>query len=253
MIKTKNKKETKGNKRKQRGNKKETKRKQKGGMFRIKPKIPMTFFNMLKNEFDNIEQGYINIEIDKENAYVTININNRNSFMFFINDKTLRITQVFKRSNIEISRFIEIIIAVFMRTENFTRLELGDTSKIEFKFDETINISLFKMKILETSQTWYERLGFKNDDIESKREGIVQFINQKIINVIDKSKLTNYGNEIDIDNISVKDFMVFVKQKLKRENAKEIVINIRDIVNELYDSLTTQVGAINLMTNYIQK
>ena len=140
-----------------------------------------------------------------------------------------------------------------MRIEYFTRLELGDTSKIAFKYDEIINISLFKMKILETSQTWYERLGFKNESLDSKREEINGFINTKLIDKIDKSKLPDYSNEIDIDNISVKDFMAFIKYKLKGENTKETIMRIRDIVDALYDALTTQVGSINLNTNYINK
>lgn len=214
--------------------------------------IPYTFFETLVTEFRKIEQ-IVTFDIDRPRSMVTININNKNSFMFYVNGKTLRITQVLKRSNVEITRFIEIIIAVFMRIEYFTRLELGDTSKIVFNHDEIINISLFKMKILETSQTWYERLGFKNDSLDSKREEINGFINKKLIDEIDKSKLPDYSNEIDIDNISVKDFMIFIKYKLKGENTKETITHIRDIVDALYDALTTQVGSINLNTNYINK
>lgn len=109
------------------------------------------------------------------------------------------------------------------------------------------------MKILETSQTWYEKLGFKNDSLDSKREEIVRFINQKIVDVFDKSKLTDHTDKIDIDNILIKDFMVFVKQILKGENTKETIIYFRDIVDSLYELLIQQTGVIDLNTNYIQK
>ena len=248
-------------KKKQKRNKKETKKKQKGGTRRnytIQSKtlistIPNSFFDNLKEMFNTIETKYIDIVIDNEKSYVTININHQNSFIFYVNGKTLRIVQVIKRTNIEISRFIKIIIDEFNSTELFNRLELGDSSKIVFNFDTIIYISLFKMKILETSQTWYEKLGFKNDSLDSKREEIVRFINQKIVDVFDKSKLTDYSDKIDIDNILIKDFMVFVNQILKGENTKETIIYFRDIVDSLYELLIQQIGVINLYTNYIQK
>ncbi len=253
MTKTKNKR--KQNKTKKRKNK------QKGGMRSRKlsfakipsANIPSGFFENLKTEFRMIERTGVTIEIDRENSMVTININDRNSFLFYVNNKILRIIQVIKRSPIEISRFIKIIIEVFMRTDFFTRLELGDTSKIEFNFDKKIEISLFKMKILETSHTWYENLGFKNDSLESKREGIVAFINKKLIDEIDEIKLTDYIDEIDINNILIKDFMVFVKNKLKSEISKETAMHIKDIVDNLYYNLTQKVGTIDLGTNYINK
>jgi hypothetical protein len=254
---TKNKKkqkETKRNKKKQ----KETKRNKKGGMFMNQSKIPKrlisrSFFDKLKDMFDTIETKYVDIVIDNEQSFVNININHQNSFVFYVNDKTLRIIQVIKRTNIEISRFIKIIIDEFNTNESFNRLELGDTSKIVFNFDTIIYISLFKLKILETSQTWYEKLGFKNDSLDSKREEIVRFINQKIVDVFDKSKLTDHTDKIDIDNILIKDFMVFVKQILKGENTKETIIYFRDIVDSLYELLIQQTGVIDLYTNYIQK
>ena len=240
---------------------KKTKKKQKGGMRRnhtIQSKtpirtIPNSFFDNLKKMFNTIETKYIDIVINNAESYVTININHQNSFIFHVNGKTLRIVQVIKRTNIEISRFIKIIIDEFNSTELFNRLELGDTSKIVFNFDTIICISLFKMKILETSQTWYEKLGFKNDSLDSKREEIVRFINQKIVDVFDKSKLTDYSDKIDIDNILIKDFMEFVKQILKGENTKETIIYFRDIIDSLYELLIQQTGVIDLHKNYIQK
>jgi len=163
MTKTKNK--IKQNKTKKRKNK------QKGGMRSRKlsfakipsanipsSNIPSGFFENLKTEFRMIERTGVTIEINRENSMVTININDRNSFLFYVNNKILRIIQVIKRSPIEISRFIKIIIEVFMRTEFFTRLELGDTSKIEFG----MKILDLKMTLLNPNERVLLHLLIKN-------------------------------------------------------------------------------------------
>jgi hypothetical protein len=218
--------------------------------------IPRTFFSNLLNEFKKIiPTTIITIDYDNTNGYVTINFNNRNSLLFYVEGNKLRLIQVIKRIDIPTTVFIEKIKEVFNNNNNdFIILTLGDTSKIIFNFDENVEISLSKMKILEKSYSWYESLGFTNDSLNLKREQINNFINQKLINnITDKTKLLKYREQIDIDNILIKDFMLFVKDKLKNTNTKDEILNIKNIIDELFNKLEENIGKINLDTNYIKK
>lgn len=208
--------------------------------------IPTAFFKNLLNEFEEIAGMtgiIITVEYDYLGNMVSFKFNEIDTFMFYIDDSTLRLTYVMKRSEIPTKIFIKKMIKVFNERDDFTMFTLGDTSKLKI---QGTYVSLYKMKILETASTWYESMGFINGSLAEKREEVVDFIGQKLADVItDKTVLQKYQDEIDVDTILIKDFMSFIKDKLTSANVQDEIVDIKNVIDTLFDKLEKRIGKVN--------
>ena len=215
--------------------------------------IPTAFFHNLLREFkETADMTGINITVkfNYPGNMVSFKFNEIDTFMFYIDDSTLRLTYVMKRSEIPTRVFIEKMIKVFNERDDFTIFTLGDTSKLKI---QGTNISLYKMKILETARTWYESMGFINDSLAEKRGEVVDFIDRKLADVItDKTVLQKYQEQIDVDTILIKDFMSFIKDKLTSANAEDEIVDIKNIIDTLFDELEKAIGKVNKQ-HYMKK
>ena len=215
--------------------------------------IPTAFFHNLLREFrETADMTGINITVkfDYPGNMVSFKFNEIDTFMFYIDDSTLRLTYVMKRSEIPTRVFIEKMIKVFNERDDFTIFTLGDTSKLKIR---GTNVSLYKMKILETARTWYESMGFINDSLAEKRGEVVDFIDRKLADVItDKTVLQKYQEQIDVDTILIKDFMSFIKDKLTSANAEDEIVDIKNIIDTLFDELEKAIGKVNKQ-HYMKK
>jgi len=178
--------------------------------------------------------------------YWTFKINNIDFIVLFVNDSTLRISYIYKRTPIPTKLFLKIIVDTFNEVRLFTKLTLGDTSKIMIDTETgKIEISLFKIKILQTAHTWYESFGFKNDKLEEKRGLINGFIDSRLIDIMGEEFVLKYNlsGYRDIANITIKDFISIL---LTSGNT-----NIKDIINSIFDKLT-EFSGIRDQGEYIQ-
>lgn len=209
--------------------------------------IPTAFFHNLLQEFKEtaVMTGInITVEFDYPRNMVSFKFDGLETFLFYIKDSVLRLAYVRKRSEIPTRVFIEKMIKVFNEHDAFTIFTLGDTSKVEIQGTE---ISLYKMKILETAHTWYESMGFINDSLAEKRGEVVDFISQKLADVItDETVLQKYQEQIDVGTIPIRDFMSFIKDKLTSANVQDEIVDIKNVIDTLFDELEKTIGKVGI-------
>ncbi len=168
-----------------------------------------------------------------------------NSLCFGIIDAPgkIRLTSLHKCDSLRGSTILRILIESF-NSELFlskTRFELGDTSRIEFKFDnEVIKVSLLRLFILTKGITWYESFGFKNNSRIKNQDMIIKYINS-----------TNEDGKI------IKNYVKNLQKKLiSYKNLKEKVIEIKlivSIIDSLYEKLIETIGEDLDIQHYMEK
>jgi len=222
--------------------------------------IPTNFFYDLLTEFDKSAKGTpikITVDFNHGSNMVSFKFNGLDTFMFYSDkstfdsdNSTLRLTYVTKRSEISTRVFIEKMIKIFNQRRDFDKFTLGDTSELKI---QDVTISLYKMKILENAYTWYESMGFINGSLAEKREEVVKFIDQKLVDVVtNKTVLEKYQEQIDLKTILIREFMLFIKDKLINPSAKDEIEDIRNIIDTLFSKLEETIGVVEI-DHYMEK
>lgn len=157
-----------------------------------------------KYKFVVIKESNVS-SFDIFNIFVDSNINNEQvnngiaclSLSFFKDERkgvSIYIQMISKCASIDgYGKKMIDLLKEFAKTYGYYSIIIGaDASGLEFNFSKVFYIDLAHLHILMTGESWYNKIGFYNEDNESEIENNKNIIKQTISEIDDTEKIINF-------------------------------------------------------------